>query len=273
MSDVLAKPFAVEAIGQRGDEQRYEVTAEAIRRYAAATDDEPGRSRGADRAARLCHRPGVGDDRSSIALRRVGRGSPQGGALRAGHAPAPPIEVGMSLVSRATPVAFLGRTNGTSLVIRTETETPEGELVNAQFVTEFFRGVHADVSRGERLPVTVSTTTAMAGAADRGSLSDRGRPGDALRGGVRGLLRDSPGRHGRAGGRATRSDRPRPLHHGPHRASRPRGRRYRGPGRDRAARGALLGSASAGRHPHDPDLGARTATSSASRRSTPKDGS
>ena len=32
-----------------------------------------------------------------------------------------PIEVGMKLISRATPVALLARTNGTSLVIRTET--------------------------------------------------------------------------------------------------------------------------------------------------------
>ena len=63
-----------------------------------------------------------------------------------------PIEAGMRLVSRATPVALLGRPNGTSLVIRTETRTEDGELANEQYVTEFFRGVATEESRGERAP-------------------------------------------------------------------------------------------------------------------------
>ena len=58
----------------------------------------------------------------------------------------------MALVSRATPVAVLPRPNGTSLVIRTETRGEDGELVNEQYVTEFFRGVQADEGVGERAP-------------------------------------------------------------------------------------------------------------------------
>jgi acyl dehydratase len=58
----------------------------------------------------------------------------------------------MTLVSHATPVALLSRPNGTSLVIKTETRTDDGELVNEQYVTEFFRGVEADASVGERAP-------------------------------------------------------------------------------------------------------------------------
>ena len=58
----------------------------------------------------------------------------------------------MELVSHATPVALLGRPNGTSLVIRTETRAASGELVNEQYVTEFFRGVEAAESVGERAP-------------------------------------------------------------------------------------------------------------------------
>ena len=49
-------------------------------------------------------------------------------------------------------------------MIRTETETVDGEPVNAQFVTEFFRGVHADVSRGERPPGHRLDETAKASA-------------------------------------------------------------------------------------------------------------
>ena len=63
-----------------------------------------------------------------------------------------PLEAGMRVVSRATPVAVLPRTNGTSLVIMTETRDEDGELVNEQYVTEFFRGVQADEGRGERAP-------------------------------------------------------------------------------------------------------------------------
>jgi acyl dehydratase len=63
-----------------------------------------------------------------------------------------PIEPGMTLLSRATPVALLGRPNGTSLVIKTETRTEDGELVNEQYVTEFFRGVEVAESRGHRAP-------------------------------------------------------------------------------------------------------------------------
>jgi acyl dehydratase len=63
-----------------------------------------------------------------------------------------PLSAGMPVRSRATPIALLGRPNGTSLVIRTETRTESGELVNEQYVTEFFRGVEAPESVGERAP-------------------------------------------------------------------------------------------------------------------------
>jgi acyl dehydratase len=62
------------------------------------------------------------------------------------------LEPGMTVVSRARPVALLPRPNGTSLVIRTETRTEAGELVNEQYVTEFFRGVTAPEGVGERAP-------------------------------------------------------------------------------------------------------------------------
>ena len=63
-----------------------------------------------------------------------------------------PLEAGMRVVSRATPAAVLPRPNGTSLVIKTETRDEDGELVNEQYVTEFFRGVQVDAGVGERAP-------------------------------------------------------------------------------------------------------------------------
>ena len=71
-----------------------------------------------------------------------------------------PLEAGMRVVSRATPVAVLPRPNGTSLVIKTETRDEDGELVNEQYVTEFFRGVQADEGSASERPTTVSRRTA-----------------------------------------------------------------------------------------------------------------
>ena len=63
-----------------------------------------------------------------------------------------PITAGMTLVSRATPVALLPRPNRTSLVIKTDTRSEDGELVNEHYVTEFFRGVATESGIGERAP-------------------------------------------------------------------------------------------------------------------------
>jgi acyl dehydratase len=165
VTELAASPFALDAIGRRGEERRFEVTAEAIRAYAGATDDNAA----APRAGRIAPpvfailpvwetiAPASCSVASDEARRRVVHYEQDMILHR-------PIEVGMKLISRATPVALLARTNGTSLVIRTETETVDGEPVNTQFVTEFFRGVHADVSRGERPPSHRLDETAKAGA-------------------------------------------------------------------------------------------------------------
>jgi acyl dehydratase len=153
VSDVLAKPFAVEAIGQRGQEHRYEVTADAIRRYAAATGDTSP----AARAGRIAPpvfaivpvweaiAPASRAAASDEARRQVVHYE-QDMVLQT------PIEAGMTLVSDASPVALLLRPNGTSLVIHTRTTTSDGELVNEQYVTEFFRGIEATEAHGERAP-------------------------------------------------------------------------------------------------------------------------
>ena len=132
-------------IGKAGAEVRYDVTEEALRTYADATDDAIGgpvfaivpvwraiapasRSVASDEA-----RTHVVHYEQDILVHR-------------------PLEAGMTLVSRATPVALLPRPNGTSLVIRTETRAVDGVLVNEQYVTEFFRGVDGAARIGQRAP-------------------------------------------------------------------------------------------------------------------------
>ena len=165
MTELLANPFALDAIGRTGKERRFEVTAEAVRAYAEATDDNSPAAREGRIAPPVFAilpvwetiAPASRSVASAEARRRVVHYEQDMILHR-------PIEVGMKLISRATPVALLARTNGTSLVIRTETETVKGEPVNSQFVTEFFRGVHTDVSRGERPPSHRLDETAKASA-------------------------------------------------------------------------------------------------------------
>lgn len=138
-------PFDLAAIGRPGEEHPYEVTEDALRAYAEATDDVLGGPvfallpvwEAAGHASRSVAtdgvRPNVVHYEQDLLLHR-------------------PLAAGMRLRSRATPIALLGRPNGTSLVTRTETRTEDGELVNEQYVTEFFRAVEAPESVGERAP-------------------------------------------------------------------------------------------------------------------------
>jgi acyl dehydratase len=137
--------FDLAAIGRPGDEHPFEVTADALRAYADATDDVVGgpvfallpvwaAAGQVSRAAAFDDvRPHVVHYEQDLVLHR-------------------PLTANMRVRSRATPIALLGRPNGTSLVTRTETRTEDGELVNEQYVTEFFRGVEAPESVGERAP-------------------------------------------------------------------------------------------------------------------------
>ena len=137
--------FDVGAVGRTGEERRYEVTEEAMRRYAAATDDVPGGPVFAVLPVWEAIAPASRSVASEEARRRVVHYE-QDMLLHV------PIEAGMILRSRATPIALLGRPNGASLVIRTETLTEDGDLVNEQYATEFFRGVETAENVGERAP-------------------------------------------------------------------------------------------------------------------------
>jgi acyl dehydratase len=146
----VSRPFDLDAIGRRGEERRYDVGSDAIRAYAEATDDESPAARRGEIAPPVFAivpvwetiAPASRSVASDEARRRVVHYEQDIVIHR-------PIEAGMTLVSDATPVALFGRPNGASLVLRTETRTPDGELVNEQWVTEFFRGFEPAESRGD----------------------------------------------------------------------------------------------------------------------------
>jgi len=145
VTGIATASFDLAAIGRAGEERRYEVAEEALRAYAAATDDRPGGPVFAIVPVWEAIAPVSRAVASDEARRRVVHYE-QDLVLHS------PIEAGMTLVSRATPVALLCRPNGTSVVIRAETRTDAGELVNEQYVTEFFRGVETAHTVGERAP-------------------------------------------------------------------------------------------------------------------------
>lgn len=137
--------FDLAAIGRPSREHPYEVTEGALRAYADATDDVVG----GPVFAIVPVKEAVREASRSVASDDI---RPQVVHYEQDFQPHRPLVAGLRVVSHATPVALLGRPNGTSLVIRTETRSADGELVNEQYVTEFFRGVEASESVGERAP-------------------------------------------------------------------------------------------------------------------------
>jgi acyl dehydratase len=137
--------FDVAAIGRATDEQRYVVTDAALRAYADATDDVPG----GPVFAIVPASPAVAIASRFVASEEI---RPRVVHYEQDFVLHRPFEPDSAVVSQAAPVAILARPNGTSLVIHATTHTEDGELLTEQYVTEFFRGVEAPESRGERAP-------------------------------------------------------------------------------------------------------------------------
>ena len=145
MPGTTATSFDLAALGRAGRGYAYDVTEAGMQAYAEATDDGSAGPVFAivpvwNTIAPASRAVASGD------VRRFVVHYEQDMLLHR------PLQAGMRVVSQATPVAVLPRPNGTSLVIRTECRDEDGELVNEQYVTEFFRGVQADEGRGERAP-------------------------------------------------------------------------------------------------------------------------
>lgn len=145
MPETSAVGFDLAAIGRAGSGYPYEVTEAAMQSYAAATDDVAGGPVFAIVPVWNAIAP-ASEAVASGDVRRFVVHYEQDMLLHR------PLEAGMRVVSRATPVAVLPRPNGTSLVVKTETRDEDGELVNEQYVTEFFRGVQSEQGVGERAP-------------------------------------------------------------------------------------------------------------------------
>ena len=135
------------------DEDRFEVTAERIAEYAAATNDPIAAHRNGDVAPpvfaivpvfQALLVPAV-DVMPVELIPRIVHGEQDFHFHR-------PIYPGDRLVSRAKMIGYQGLEKGTRSAILLECRTEEGELVNEQYVTTFVRGFDAGKAVGELSP-------------------------------------------------------------------------------------------------------------------------
>jgi acyl dehydratase len=135
------------------DEDRFEVTAERIAEYAAATNDPIAAHRNGDIAPpvfaivpvfQALLVPAV-DVMPVELIPRIVHGEQDFHFHR-------PIYPGDKLVSRAKMIGYQGLEKGTRSAILLECRTEEGELVNEQYVTTFVRGFDAGKAVGELSP-------------------------------------------------------------------------------------------------------------------------
>jgi acyl dehydratase len=135
------------------DEDCFEVTAERIAEYAAATNDPIAAHRNGDIAPpvfaivpvfQALLVPAV-DVMPVELIPRIVHGEQDFHFHR-------PIYPGDKLVSRAKMIGYEGLEKGTRSAILLECRTEEGELVNEQYVTTFVRGFDAGKAVGELSP-------------------------------------------------------------------------------------------------------------------------
>ncbi|WP_337109691.1 MaoC/PaaZ C-terminal domain-containing protein [Prescottella equi] len=145
--------FDTSGIGVWTDPERFEVTAERIAEYAAATNDPIERHLRGEIAppvfAVVPAFTSMAPAALSVApvelLMKLVHGEQDFHFHR-------PIRPGDTLVVRAKPVGFAGKENGSTVVVYVETRTDGGELVNEQWMTAFFRKVDAGPGTGASAP-------------------------------------------------------------------------------------------------------------------------
>lgn len=145
--------FDASGLGAWTDEERFEVTAERIAEYAAATNDPIERHLRGEIAPPVFAVVPVFFSMAPAALSVA----PVELLMKLVHGEQDfhfhrPIYPGDSLVVRAKPIGYEGRENGSTVIVYAQTRTGAGELVNEQWMTAFFRKVDAGPGQGEKSP-------------------------------------------------------------------------------------------------------------------------
>ncbi|MBL1075042.1 MaoC family dehydratase N-terminal domain-containing protein [Nocardia sp. 2] len=135
------------------DEERFEVTRERLAEYAAATNDPIEAHLKGEVAAPIFAIVPVFEAMMMPILDVV----PMDIFGRVVHGEQDfhfhrPIRPGDKLVSRAKVIGYEGKDNGSTITVLIECRSEDGELVNEQYLTAFFRGVNAGPQVGESAP-------------------------------------------------------------------------------------------------------------------------
>lgn len=145
--------FRTDALGQWSEPDRFEVTRERIAQYAAATNDPIAAHRAGDLAP-----PVFAIVPSFMSIMQVAFTVAQPEvAMRVVHGEQDfhyrrAIRPGDVIDTRAQPLGFATAPNGTTAAFLLECRDADGELVNEQYMTAFFRGVDAGGAAGELAP-------------------------------------------------------------------------------------------------------------------------
>lgn len=149
----MSVQFSADAVGTWSEPETFEVTADRIAEYAAATNDPiDAHLSGAVAPPVFAIVPvfmGMIGAAFSVAPPEV--------AMRVVHGEQDfrfrrPIVPGDVLSSRVKPIGYASAANGTTLCFLLETRDAQDEVVNEQYMTAFFRGVDAGETIGELAP-------------------------------------------------------------------------------------------------------------------------
>ncbi|EWC63929.1 MaoC domain protein dehydratase [Actinokineospora spheciospongiae] len=145
--------FTTAALGEWTEPETFEVTAERIAAYAEATNDPIPAHRAGEVAPPVFGIVPVfralGPAAFAVAPLELVPFLVHGEHDFTFHRPIRPGDV---LTSRARPIGVVSRERGTAVVVHTETRAADGEPVNEQWMTSYFRGVDGGVTEGERAP-------------------------------------------------------------------------------------------------------------------------
>jgi acyl dehydratase len=145
--------FELEALGSWTEERVTPATEEGITAYARATDDEAALALGGRVAPPVYAIVPVWEVLQEAARRMA----PEQARKQVVHGDqdiliSVPIEAGMELRARAAAVGVHPKESGTTVILKTETRDGDGQLLNEQYVTEFYRGIVGDDGGGEQAP-------------------------------------------------------------------------------------------------------------------------
>ncbi len=160
-----AVTFEGSGLGQWTEDQVFEVTAERIAEYAAATNDPIEAHRKGELASPVfavvptffSMAPAALEVAPVDLLMKLVHGEQDFHFHR-------PIRPGDVLTCRARATGYASLSTGSTVVVYAETRDADGELVNEQWITAFFRGVDAGGTVGDLAPGHALDAAVTAGA-------------------------------------------------------------------------------------------------------------